>query len=167
MDTIGVFLLWAIVDDNTGIGNGPVRGDVLDILVVQEENSVGASCASFVVSLGQGAEFFPESGCPIVPEKGVISEFFILTNGFSGSGVDDWVSEMFEMWYGSRLYPFGEKEIGSGRGGSMAGESMEGILGDEVRDLDVDRWVFVYCYGRYGDDDPVIVFVSEGRSRRG
>ena len=54
-DSIGVFLLWSIVNNNTGIGNGPVRGDVLDIPVVQEENSVGARCASLIVSLGQGA----------------------------------------------------------------------------------------------------------------
>ena len=51
--------------------------------------------------------------------------------------MDDWVSKMFKMRYGSWLAPFGEKEIGSGRGGSMAGKSVEGILGDEVRDLDV------------------------------
>ncbi len=127
--------------------------------MVQEENSVGASCTSFVVSLGQGTELFPKSGCPRVPEKGIISELFILTNDFSCSGADDWVSKIIDMWFGSWLAPFGEKEIGSGRGGSITGKSMEGILGDEVRDLDVDRWVFVHWYGRYGDDDSVIIFV--------
>ena len=81
--------------------------------------------------------------------------------------MDDWVSKMFEMWCGSWLAPFGEKEIGSGRGGSMTGKSVEGILGDEVRDLDVDRWVFVNWYGRYEDDDAVIIFVGEGWSRQG
>ena len=49
----------------------------------------------------------------------------------------------------------------------MRGKSVEGILGDEVRDLDVDRWVFVNWYGRYEDDDAVIIFVGEGWSRQG
>ena len=81
--------------------------------------------------------------------------------------MDDWVSKMFEMWYGSWLAPFGEKEIGSGRGGSMTGKSVEGILGDEVRDLDVVRWVFVHWNGRYGDDNAVIIVIGEGQRRRG
>ena len=44
--------MWAIVDNNTGVGNGPVRGDVLDFIVVYEENGVGASGASLIVTLG-------------------------------------------------------------------------------------------------------------------
>ena len=74
--------------------------------------------------------------------------------------MDNRVSKVFEMWDGCRLSPFGEKEIGGGRGASMTGKGVEGVLGDEMRGVDVDRSVFVHWYGGNGDDDTVIIVIS-------
>ena len=76
--------------------------------------------------------------------------------------MDDGVSKVLKMRNRCWVIPFWEKQTGGGWGGCMARKCVEGLLGDEVRDLDMDGSVFVYRYGWYWNDYAVFIIVVEG-----
>jgi len=74
---------------------------------------------------------------------------------------------MFKMWNRRWLPPFWEKQIGGGWGRCMACKCMEGFLGDEVWDLDMDGSVFVCWYELDWDDNAVFVLIGKGGKSQG
>ena len=77
--------------------------------------------------------------------------------------MDDGVSEMLKMRNRRWLFPFWEKQIGGGRGRCMARKCVESLLGDEVRNLDIDGFALVLWDGCKWDYNAVLVVICKGR----
>ncbi len=94
-DTVWIFLLWPMVDDDTSIRNCLVFGDVLYFIVRKEKDGVSGFCdAKF--PLGKAVELLAHRWRPEVFGVGVVLEFPIFCDGLFGDRMDNSKAAFFD-----------------------------------------------------------------------
>ena len=63
-DSVGIRLLWAVVDNNACVRDGSVAWNLFDLVVCEHEDGVSAWRVCGGVALGKVPEFFAESPGP-------------------------------------------------------------------------------------------------------
>ncbi len=85
-----------MVDDNTGICDGPVLRDLANVIVREEKDGVSGLCDAGL-PLGKAVEFLTHCWYPEVFQVGVVLEFPVLRNGLFGDGMDDTKTAVFNF----------------------------------------------------------------------
>ncbi len=97
---VGIFLLWPMVDDDTGICEGPVLRDLANVIVREEKDGVSGLCDAGL-PLGKTVEFLAHCWYPEVFQVGVVLEFPVLCNGLFGDGMDNAETAVFNFNMGA------------------------------------------------------------------
>ncbi len=85
-----------MVDDNTGICDGPVLRDLANVIMREEKDGVSGLCDAGL-PLGEAVEFLAHCWYPEVFQVGVLLEFPVLCNGLFGDGMDDAKTAVFNF----------------------------------------------------------------------
>eukprot|EP00956_Cyclotella_meneghiniana_P009009 scaffold12361_cov72-Cyclotella_meneghiniana.AAC.2 len=104
-DTVGIFFLGTVVYYYSCICHRSVFRYVFDLLMIHEEDSVGALGTSFVVTLRQATEFFSKGGCPYVLGDRILCQFLIFVDCFSSDGMDNRIGQMLKIGHERSLSP--------------------------------------------------------------
>ena len=100
-DTVGILLLWLMVDDNMSTCDGPVFGDALDFVVGKKKYGV-SHLGNTGLELGQAMYFLAHCWHPHVLQVRIVLEFAILSDCLLGDRVDDAKTVVFKVdkWAG-------------------------------------------------------------------
>ena len=109
-NTVGIFLLGAVVDDYPCVRGGPVFENIWDIGGEPDKHSVGALLSRLVVSLTYAPKILSKSCHPGLRSCQIFHEASVAADGFASDGADHRHCKMFvvDMTCGLCSQFFGE-----------------------------------------------------------
>ncbi len=94
---IGICLLWGEINNDTGIGDCYVLGDVGYLGVSHNKHQIGPLLTCFVVLLCHASKVLPKCGLLCLGSGWIMHESFIATDGFTSRRVDQRHGDLFHI----------------------------------------------------------------------
>jgi hypothetical protein len=94
--TVWVVLLWAMIDDDSCVGDDAVFGDAPDFIMQEKKDSVSTAGNAFF-ALCQVMDFFRHCRDPKFFQEWIVHQFGVFRNGLLGDRVHNAVAYFFDV----------------------------------------------------------------------